>query len=252
LDRLFADCAQDTACARDFPRLAQTFADLLARADAAPETVRLADPRSGKRTTYVLDGDSIRGAVFGGLYVELTRSVLPLAIVRAAASDFAPLIAISTTTSSWSSDTMALGSTFSVLCAEDWRQALAAPAAQRRGGFMGDLYFRTFDAACAVWPSQPVPAAMFERFKSSAAALAVSGALDPVTPPTLAEQAIAQFATAVHVVIPGGFHTNSSDPCVARIVAAFIDDPTNGGRDHSCLGNGSRANFFGASPGGSP
>jgi pimeloyl-ACP methyl ester carboxylesterase len=183
----------------------------------------------------LFDGDSIRGAVFGGLYIELTRSLLPLAIRSAAEGDFGPLLAISATTGSWSSDTMALGSTFSVICAEDWRQALAASPSQRSGGFMGDLYFRTFNAACEAWPSRPVPAVMLERFESSAAALAVSGTLDPVTPPDLAEQALAQFKTAVHRVIPGGFHTDAADPCVARVVAAFLADPVGGGRDHTCL-----------------
>ena len=251
LDRLFADCTEDATCARDFPRLEQTFADLLARADAAPETVTLPDPRSGKPKTYVLDGDSIRGAVFGGLYVELTRSLLPLAIARAAESELGPLLAISATTGSWSSDTMALGSTFSVVCAEDWRQALAAPPSQRSGGFMGDLYFRTFNAACEAWPSEPVPSGMFETFASSAAALAVSGTLDPVTPPALAERALAQFKTSVHLVIPGAFHTNAVHRCTARVVAAFLEDPAAGGRDHSCLGNAARPTFVGLA-GGAP
>jgi len=252
LDRLFADCAEDTTCARDFPRLAQTFADMLARADAAPQIVTLPDPRTGKRKTYVFDGDSIRGAVFGGLYIELTRSLLPLAIVRAAEGEFGPLLAISATTGSWSSDTMALGSTFSVICAEDWRQALDVSPSQRSGGFIGDLYFRTFNAACQAWPSKPVPPVMFETFHSSAAALAISGTLDPVTPPDVAEQALSQFETSVHVVIPGAFHTNFSNPCVARIVAAFLEDPISGGRDHSCLRHAAPPNFVGAPPGNAP
>ncbi len=252
LDRLFADCAEDTACARDFPRLEQAFRDLLARAGATPEIVTRPDPRTGTPKTYVFDGDSIRGAVFGGLYIELTRSLLPLAIVRAAKSEFGPLLAISATTGSWSSDTMALGSTLSVVCAEDWRQALAAPPSQRSGGFMGDLYFRTFNAACEAWPSEPVPSSMFETFESSAAALAVSGTLDPVTPPDLAEQALAQFKTSVHLVIPGAFHTNAAHPCVARVVAAFIEDPVSGGRDHSCLRDAARPNFVGVPAGDAP
>jgi pimeloyl-ACP methyl ester carboxylesterase len=248
LDLLFADCAEDSTCAHDFPHLARTFEDLLARAEAAPEIVTLPDPRTGRSKTYLFDSDSIRGAVFGGLYVELTRSLLPLAIVRAAEGEFGPLLAISATTGSWSSDTMALGSTFSVVCAEDWRQALAAPPSQRSGGFMGDLYFRTFDAACENWPSEPVPSIMYETFDSSAAALAVSGTLDPVTPPDLAEQALAQFQTSVHLVIPGAFHTNPARPCVARVVAAFLEDPVAGGRDHGC----GRPNFVGTAAGDAP
>jgi hypothetical protein len=93
---------------------------------------------------------------------------------------------------------------------------------------------------------------MFETFHSSAAALAISGTLDPVTPPDLAEQALAQFETSVHLVIPGAFHTNAADPCVARVVAAFIEDPVSGGRDHSCLREAARPNFVGMPAGDVP
>jgi TAP-like protein len=204
--------------------------------------VILPDPRDGRDRTYVFDGDSIRGVVFGGLYIEITRSVLPLAIARAAAGRFGPLAAISATTASWSSDAMAFGSTLSVLCAEDWRQTVAGQPSGRTG-FMGDLYFRTFDAACRAWPSRPVPAEMFAPFVSSAAALAISGTLDPVTPPALAAQTIAQFEISVHLVIPGAFHTNSTNPCAARVIAAFLEAPASGGRDHSCLRDAGRSRF---------
>jgi len=117
---------------------------------------------------------------------------------------------------------------------------------------MGDLYFRTFNAACEAWPSEPVPRSMFETFASSAAALAVSGTLDPVTPPTLAESALAQFKTSVHLVIPGAFHTNPTHRCVTRVVAEFIEDPLVGGRDHGCLGDAPHPTFVGMLAGGAP
>jgi pimeloyl-ACP methyl ester carboxylesterase len=246
LDRLFTDCAGDADCARDFPLLRENFESLLARLDNSPEVVTLPEPRSGRPQTYVFDGDAVRGLVFGGLYVSLTRAMLPLAIAHGDKGDFAPLLAVGAATGSWSGDTMALGETFSVLCAEDWRQSRDAPLTERSGGFMSDYYFRSFDAACRAWPSEPIPADMRTPFRSAVPALAISGALDPVTPPELAEQTLAQFDTSVHLVIPGGYHTNSTNPCAARVMAAFIEAPATGGRDQSCVREAAAPRFAGA------
>ncbi len=45
------------------------------------------------------------------------------------------------------------------------------------------------------------------------------------TPPLLGDATLTQFATHVHVIVPGGYHTNSANPCVADIIGAFLEDP---------------------------
>jgi pimeloyl-ACP methyl ester carboxylesterase len=122
-----------------------------------------------------------------------------------------------------------------MLCAEDWALARDAGPARRTGGFMRDGYYEIFDEGCELWPHETLPASMQQPFTTDVPALAISGELDPVTPPELAEQALRQFATSVHLVVPRGFHTNSHDPCVARIIASFLDDPVSGGREHGCV-----------------
>jgi pimeloyl-ACP methyl ester carboxylesterase len=107
------------------------------------------------------------------------------------------------------------------------------PAA-RTGGFMRDGYYEIFDEACELWPHEALPEPMHQPFTSDVPALAISGEWDPVTPPALAEQALRQFSGSAHVVVPRGFHTNSHDPCVARIITSFLDDPVSGGREHAC------------------
>ena len=252
LELLFADCADDSICARDFPRLEQTFGDLLARADAAPEIVTLPDPRTGTPKTYVFDGDSIRGAVFGGLYIELTRSLLPLAIVRAAESEFGPLLAISATTGSWSSDTMALGSTLSVVCAEDWRQALRGSALATFRGLHGRSLLPHL--RCGV-RSLAVGTRALRYVRNLRILGRGTRRLGNPRPRHSARSCRASAGPVQNVRAPcysRSLPHQRRSSCTARVVAAFLQDPVSGGRDHSCLGDAARPTFVGMPAGGAP
>lgn len=235
LDLLFADCEQDTACHAAFPRLRQEFAQLLARAESAAITGTMPDPRTGEATSIRLDRDVVAGMVRGGLYADFTRSLVPLAIHRAAAGDIRPLMGLAAATASWSTDTMSLGMSMGYMCAEDMEQARRGAAGDVSFGFMRDSYFRFFERACAVWPYEPLPEEMLTRHPIDVPALVISGELDPITPTASGEHAFETFSSGAHVIVAGGQHTNSSDPCIARIMADFLRDPRTGGRDHGCL-----------------
>jgi pimeloyl-ACP methyl ester carboxylesterase len=235
LQRLLADCAADAGCAGTFPRLDEEFTALLARADAGRVSAELRRPDTGRTAHVALDRDIVAGLVRGALYVGLTRSVLPLAITEAARGRLEPLIALGAATGEWSTSTMAFGFTLGIVCSEDLAQSARGNRAELSAGFVRDSYYRGFELLCAEWPTAPLPAEMLVPIATDVPALAISGEADPVTPPSLGEAALAQFAQRVHAIVPGGYHTNSSSPCVASIIAAFVADPIAGGRDHSCL-----------------
>lgn len=227
LAKLLDACGGDAACDAAFPDLGAKLERLLAAVSDAPIEVAAVDPVSGRIGTARLDYLTIANAVRVALYGRATTEMLPFAIDAAAAGHFTPLLGILGAVAG--GDAVALGAQFSMLCAEDWPVARAAGAAARTGGFMRDGYFAFFDAACEVWPREVLPAEMLAPLDSRVPVLAISGAWDPVTPPELAERALAQFAAGAHVVVPNGFHTNSQTPCVARIVAAFLAEPGVGG-----------------------
>lgn len=232
LQRMFADCKAEAACAAAFPSLPADLAALIARAD---------------RGELSVDADTVIGLVRGALYVGLTRSMLPYAITRAHGGDMKPLLALGTATAEWSSESMALPALLGIICAEDQVMAERAGPAKRSHGFMRDSYFRAFDTMCAAWPHRALPDEMLQPMHSRIPALAISGDLDPVTPPSLADETLAQFATRVHAVLPYGFHTNSANGCVAKIIGSFLDDPISSGRDHACLARSAKP-FFLTSP----
>lgn len=234
LAQLFGDCAASPACAAAFPNLPADFERLLRAAASEAILAPGVDPVTGRRGTLALDYFALANTVRVALYGRATTEILPLTIDAATRGDFAPLLGIA---GAMAGDpaAIAFGAQLSMLCAEDWPVAREAGATARTGGFMRDGYYAFFAHACEVWPTAPLPRAMREPLRSSVPALAISGDRDPVTPPALAEQTLMQFAESVHLVLRPGFHTNSGNPCVARIVASFLADPSTGGRDHDCL-----------------
>ncbi len=244
LQRLFDACSADTACRTAFPALRANFDDLLSRADKSQLAVREADARSGLVEQMVLDRDGVAGLVRGALYAGFTRALVPFAISEGAKGNLKPLMALGAATSEWSVETMALGSMLSIICAEDLVRAKKTEPSRLSFGFMRDSYFRYFSAACSVWPHQALPAPMFEAISTAVPAMVISGENDPVTPPSSGEETLRQFSRGVHVVIPGGFHTNSSSVCVAGLIAEFLNDSRAGGRDHGCLKRSPKPRFL--------
>lgn len=244
LQRLFTDCANDKACARAFPSLKRDTEALLRLVEASPQSYTGADPRTGRTATVPLDRDTVAGNIRGALYVGFSRSMLPFAISQSARGSHGPLLALGAATGEWSVETMSLASMLGVLCAEDVELARRVPASDRAFGFMGDSYFRTFEAGCAAWPHRALPEPMLQPFSSSIPAMAISGVLDPVTPPASADAALAMFGRRNHVVIPFGFHTNSSSRCIAELIGAFLADPQTGAKDHACVARISQPRFI--------
>jgi pimeloyl-ACP methyl ester carboxylesterase len=234
LERLASDCAADTDCAALAPNLLARLDALLAKAAQRPLEVEAPDARTGEIAKLSLDRDTIAGVIRGAMYASVTRTLVPYAVARAEAGDARPLLAMAAATSSWATDTQAIGMMFSVLCAEDVAQS-RRPGAVVSGGFMADVYFRSFATACTDWPVISLSPSMTQPAKVDLPALVISGDADPVTPPRLGAIVLASFTRGVHAIVRGGLHTNSSRPCVAKIIASFIVDPATGGRDHTCL-----------------
>jgi hypothetical protein len=78
-----------------------------------------------------------------------------------------------------------------------------------------------------------VQSAFLEPVKSDAPVLLVAGALDPVTPPWLAQTVAKTLSHSKLVIIPNATH--NSYECVENMVADFIDRGTTDGLDVSCV-----------------
>lgn len=244
LDRLLADCAAEPACRAAFPRLREEIGEVLARLDRAPVEVSLRHPQTDRPVNLRVSRSAFTSGIRGMLYVPTHASLIPYMVHAAAQGDFSPMAALSLQTAAWSTETMSLGMTLSVVCAEDVQRITDAEAEREvRGTFLGDSEIRMWRQMCSRWPRGPLPAEVDRVRPLPMPALILSGDLDPVTPPRWGEAMKAHFPAGLHVVVPGTGHNTSTTGCVPDLIAGFIEKGSAAGLDTKCVKNVRRPPF---------
>jgi pimeloyl-ACP methyl ester carboxylesterase len=215
LDGAFRACAQEPACARAHPALADTWQRLLA---SLPRTVDVAEPASGRPLRLTFTRESLNDLVRPGLYQPAIGAILPHAIEEAAAGRFGVLLALGAAGGGGSQIELSEGEHFAVICAEDAPRLPPAPPA---GGAGFDAVYR---GVCADWPRATVPPGFYTVARSPAPVLLLSGGADPVTPPRHAARvAQALGPRARQVVVPHNGHGVLSLRCMSDVVFRFIN-----------------------------
>jgi pimeloyl-ACP methyl ester carboxylesterase len=218
LDKLFADCAADKACAQAHPALAQRWQALQA---SLPRAVDIVDPVTGRPLHVTITAEAVRGAVRRPLYNPEQSAILPYAIEAAADGRFDALMAMTSSTNDQPTD-LSEGQHFAVICSEDYPRLPAATGAASDQGAQG-----LYRAVCAHWPRGAVPAAFYTISASPVPVLLMSGGLDPVTPPRHAERvARALGPKARSVVVANNGHNVMAIACMRDAVFRFISAAT--------------------------
>ena len=219
LDRLVADCAAEPACRAAYPRLREELDEVFS---GLPVRANLRHPQTGKPLEMTVSRGGFASGLRGMLYTPAHASLVPWVIHSARQGDFAPFATLILETAAWSTETMSLGLTLSVLCSEDLPRIREGEADRAvRGTFLGDLEIEGWRRMCEPWPRGPMPAVSGPPIR--APALILSGALDPVTPPRWGEVMKSHFSNALHVVVPGAGHNTSMTGCVPDLIARFIE-----------------------------
>jgi pimeloyl-ACP methyl ester carboxylesterase len=245
LDLLFDACAQDSGCASAYPDLRGTFAKLLGDLQRAPAKAAVLDPITGRPTDVTITRDSFTTALRGILYQPDLAVLVPLTIARAARGDFGPFVAEAAGLQRGFARSLALGLLFSVACAEDVPTFTDADIERAAAGtFLGPGFIKRFAHVCSFWPRGEVAKGFHDPVKSDVPVLLLSGELDPVTPPSWAENAARTLSRHLSIVVPGVGHGATSEGCTAQLVARFIEAGTLDGLDASCTQRLKRPPFF--------
>lgn len=244
LDRLLADCEADPRCRAAYPALRSEISALLASLEERPAAAAVRHPVTGRPVDLTVTRATFASGLRGMLYTPTHASLIPYVIHAARQGDFSPFAASALETAAWSTDTMSLGLTLSVLCAEDV-PAITDEAAARevRGTFLGRSEIDIWREMCAQWPHGPRPADVERVRPLRMPALILSGDLDPVTPPRWGEAMKAHFPGARHVVVPGAGHNTSMTGCVPDLIAGFVAAGSAGGLDAACVNKVRRPPF---------
>lgn len=249
-DALAAACDAEPACAAHYPDLQPRWRDLLA---ALPREVALAHPVTGVEERFVLTREAAASMLRLPLYAPVLASALPLAVGEAAEGRFAALAGLAAAMGGRRGALdLAEGMHFSVVCAEDMPLVEVAARATGRSAArsversvasskgapdphgnaaaapdFGDTLARLYRDTCAHWPLGDVPADFYRLAPAPAAALVLSGGLDPVTPPRHgARVAAALGARARHIVVPNAGHGVLAVGCARDVLRRFVDAPT--------------------------
>jgi len=233
MNRLFADCAADKACSAAYPDVSGEFKKVLTQFDNGPVEVTATNVYTREPQKVTVTRDAFVDGIRQLLYVPTAAAALPALIHLGAGGDLGPLVGTAFQVMTQIDSKIARGMQFSVLCAEDapfiTEEDIKSTSAN---SFYGDARVRPTMKACEEWPKAKVSASFLDQVKSDKPVLLVSGALDPVTPPWLAQEVAKTLSNSKLVVIQNATHT--SYECVENMIADFIDKGTTQGLDASC------------------
>jgi pimeloyl-ACP methyl ester carboxylesterase len=244
-ERVCRACAADSACRAMTPDLNHDLDTLLAQLARRPMRVttfgRPGTPRSIDVTDRAVR-DLVQAMLGGSRPIER----LPYLIHAAATGDLTPVArALS---DDGGPPPPPRGVFLCILCSEAMPEV--EPAAIERatsGTFFGDFSVRWQLRQCTEWPRGPLPRDFWRPVTANVPVLAISGDLDPITPPRYAESVVRGFPNGRHIVVPNRSH-NDVDPCITGLFERFLIAGTTAGLDTSCAAL-PRPLHFAAGPG---
>jgi len=245
LARIFKRCTAQPACRSAFGDPTATYRSLLAQLRAAPREVRLPDPRTGEPRTLRFGHRHLAAVLRLSSYSAAQASLLPIALHEAATKDnFTPLASSLLMLHGSLEGSIAAGMHYSVVCSEDIPFVGDVDRARLGTTYMGTEMIDTLQRVCASWPRGPVDADFREPLSTAVPVLLLSGADDPVTPPSYGEAALRGLADARHVVLADAGHGQLGAPCMDKVLRDFIDTAQPSKLDLKCLDKRSTAPFF--------
>ncbi len=245
LDLLFTHCEQDAQCAKRYPDLRGRFDSFLTQLRQTPAHARVEHPLTGVPEDITITHDGFTAVLRGLLYMPEAASLVPLVLDRATQNDWRPLVAIHQSLSHGSKRNMSQGMFFSVVCAEDAPHiSPEAIAREAKGTWLGEAGVGNMLLPCAFWPRGELPKGYRDPVKSDVPVLLLSGELDPVTPPSWAENAKQTLTRSLHVTLPGVGHGTSSIGCARALMADFVARGSVEGLEPKCGEGLKRPPFF--------
>jgi pimeloyl-ACP methyl ester carboxylesterase len=224
LSALLQSCEASESCRTLQPSPSAALDTLVARLAAPGLRVVFNDPRTGNSETLQLDSDMLLSALQPLLYSPDTAALLPQVLTAALNDDFAPLLALTQSFSSSLEDQMNPALYYAITCAEDAPRVSEKERASLQSDLphISALAEQSF-AACEHWPVATLPDDWGSPVVNDhVPALLLSGALDPVTPPTYAVET-AQTLTKHRLITANGIgHIVSTQSCAPQLLAAFV------------------------------
>jgi len=237
LQRILARCARDAACAKAFKDPSADYRTLRAQLGVKPVKSMVSDVATGRPIHFDFTTRHLSAVLRFASYNDDQAALLPLSLHLAThEANFTPLASQFRVFAHSLEASFAYGMHNSVACSEDAplidSSKLDLPALNAT--HMGSEQVQQLVEACKDWPKGVVDEDLHAPLKSDAAALLLSGADDPVTPPEYAALAQRAFTDSKHVIVAGHGHGQLGTPCIDRVIATFVTAGSAKTLDTSC------------------
>jgi pimeloyl-ACP methyl ester carboxylesterase len=243
LDHLFANCAADAGCHKDFPDLKTEFETIVKRLNAAPARFDFPHGPAEKAQSITLSRGAFVSNLRAILYQPALVSQLPYILDRAYQNDWSLYTAAAVAMQRAVADDIARGMAFSVICGESVPFISEADIRREtQGTYLGDFDVRIHQRNCQLWQHAP-DASPLAPVHSDVPVLMISGAEDPATPPEWAERAAQTLSHARVVPIPHGTHLTGG-ACIDKMIAQFIQAASGDTIDTGCVSKIERPPFL--------
>jgi pimeloyl-ACP methyl ester carboxylesterase len=233
LELQFARCAKDAACSKNLGDPAAQLQALRTRLRAgnlAP--VRYRDPLTGEWRNEAPTYGHLSLLLRLYAYQPQAAAMLPLIVRDAAEGNYESLLAQARQVYASVSDAIMHGMQLSVLCTEDTELRVNPDDANT---LMGSDFVAFMLAQCEAWPKGERPEDFRVPLSGSVPVLALSGELDPVTPPRYGDAVIASLPNGRHLVAPGQGHNVIGTGCLPKLFAQFLESGNAKSLDAECL-----------------
>ena len=239
---LFRACFAQADCRTSFPRLEETFTQLVQTLESQPARTTVTDPQSGEPIDVVIDGGALANWLVAMSFETPSYKDVPSWIAELAAGK-SESIATSRVGLVTAPGFVGYGLTFGAICSE-WfpfgteREVLAEgrqvlPRYPRSVLAQPPQFTYMFDD-CRVWNVPAAPASVREPTRSDVPTLILSGTFDAVTPLAWAYAASETLPNSRIVQIPGvGHFVAPESACAQSVIASFLEQPD--APDTSCV-----------------
>lgn len=226
-DRLFAACEADPTCSAVYPDLSETYRRTYLRLQDRPLGITLTDPATLTSYDTVFTGEDFRTFTFNLLYSGdilrfMPRIIRDISLGRM--DEVIPIIEV-LAFDRYQSD----GMYYATVCAEDADYVTSDVDVIGLPIDMAEIEIdnaRFIRDLCTSWPFEMLPPIVDQGVVTDVPVLLLSGAYDPITTASYAQDAAARMPNSQQVVFADGAHGNIlNQPCAEGIVVGFLADP---------------------------
>ena len=237
LQAINKQCANTPACITHYGDIVQKAQAISSRLLANSQEVNITHPRTQEKVSVNLTAPDFSGVIRLALYSRDLSSLLPQVISEADVGDYSVLASLIYLAKSKSEIAgINYGMHYTVVCNEDYplyKDKVATDA----NVFLNAQMVEKYSQICEQWPRAQLPSDYWAPIKSDLPVLALSGAIDPVTPPYWGEHVKVGLTNLTHIVAPGGHHIVSAEGCLSQLIAAFIAKGDGKTLDANCAKN---------------